>query len=500
MKKLWTQFGRNQSGAAMMMFAAALPAALVTTGAAIDGARAAVTHSRLQMAADAAALAAVSAPDRTRAISLGDAFAKANFEVTSSVRIGTPDVSEVNVGSGMSDGVQVKLTAEIDTWVMQVFGIKNIPISAVSTAARAAPNAEIAFVLDNTNSMNWNGNFEKGKQALKDVIDGALAGSNASVSIVPMTDRVNLGDHARPWLASAPDSRKWQGCLEPREESVGRNPFALTDMPPTSGLPFKASYRGETGGLSGYRDSYPNCNTEVTVATGDAEVAKRALDDMKVAGTGRFDEGLVWAFRMLSPDWRGQWGVAGYPVDYGVKRKQVVIATDGHTVAYDWELRPGKDCSANGGNREDEDDENDRDYDEDDANGNGWGQRRGNGNGQGDANGLGNGNGNADAYGLRDRDADALDDGRACGVADPEFGSNNGSELGFENLLQICEEMKKNGIEIYFLHLLGNAKAEPFFRQCASGDAMYFQVQNVDQFVAAASRIGGDVNVPRLVK
>jgi hypothetical protein len=43
---------------------------------------------------------------------------------------------------------------------------------------------------------------------------------------------------------------------------------------------------------------------------------------------------MAWAWRVLSPRWRGLWGPAGYPGKYKDTRKIVVFNTDGRTKGY----------------------------------------------------------------------------------------------------------------------------------------------------------------------
>jgi hypothetical protein len=52
---------------------------------------------------------------------------------------------------------------------------------------------------------------------------------------------------------------------------------------------------------------------------------------MSSGGYTRIDEGAAWAYRMLSPDWRGLWGDPDLPLDYGttLMDKAAIIMTDG---------------------------------------------------------------------------------------------------------------------------------------------------------------------------
>ncbi len=60
-----------------------------------------------------------------------------------------------------------------------------------------------------------------------------------------------------------------------------------------------------------------------------------------------------------------------------------------------------------------------------------------------------------------------------------DLGHNNGSVDGFEHLVEICDKMKNDDIEIFMMRLSGNDHAEPYFQDCASSAANYFNVTDV---------------------
>ena len=57
------------------------------------------------------------------------------------------------------------------------------------------------------------------------------------------------------------------------------------------------------------------------------------------------------------------------------------------------------------------------------------------------------------------------------------LGVNNGHPIQFEHMVDLCERMKTDGIEIALFHMIGNEKAEPYFRECASAN-MYFKINS----------------------
>lgn len=72
------------------------------------------------------------------------------------------------------------------------------------------------------------------------------------------------------------------------------------------------------------------CPNQIAAPTQNLDAIATALAGVDVAGTGRFDQGLAWAWRMVSPRWRGLWGPENYPRPSGDVRKVVVYIGDGY--------------------------------------------------------------------------------------------------------------------------------------------------------------------------
>ena len=151
-----------------------------------------------------------------------------------------------------------------------------------------------------------------------------------------MGDRINLGEDREDWLNSTKSN--WKGCMEPRYDPISDYEFMLSDEPPTSGNLFDPTYNGNKDAMGGTRNA--TCPIEAAIGSTDLEFLTDTVDDVKNAGTGRFDMGLAWAWRMLSPKWKGYWGEDGYPKDYGKARKVIALLTDSHSTAWDREVVP----------------------------------------------------------------------------------------------------------------------------------------------------------------
>jgi hypothetical protein len=91
--------------------------------------------------------------------------------------------------------------------------------------------------------------------------------------------------------------------------------------------------------ISGLADrSFFTCPAEILGPTDDVASIQSSIESLTLRGTGRFDSGMAWAWRLLSPQWQGHWSVEGYPSEYEERRKVVVLITDKYTVAYDYEV------------------------------------------------------------------------------------------------------------------------------------------------------------------
>lgn len=64
---------------------------------------------------------------------------------------------------------------------------------------------------------------------------------------------------------------------------------------------------------------------------------KDRVATLVAGGRTRIDEGAAWAYRMLSPEWRGKWGDPDLPLDYDTDQmeKAVIIMTDGENRTQD---------------------------------------------------------------------------------------------------------------------------------------------------------------------
>jgi Flp pilus assembly protein TadG len=308
---------------------------MLALGGTIDVGVAYSARAELQAAVDTAALAAASSgsTDFAELSALADQYFQAN----------APEHNNVTdlIGALSEDGGDLRYaaSAQVKTAFLKLMGKTEVALEVSAQANRETTGVEIVMVLDTTGSMGFGSSWPDAKAAMHEMLqslDDLSSGDDFYATLVPMADRINVGTDKTAWMSVSPTPADWEGCFEPREQNHPGFPHALSDDPPSS-EPFLPTAEGYH--ISGLADqSFFTCPTEILGPTDDIASIESAVDSLSLSGTGRFDEGMAWAWRLLSPRWLNQWSVTDYPSDYGERRKVVVLITDKYTVAYDYEV------------------------------------------------------------------------------------------------------------------------------------------------------------------
>jgi Flp pilus assembly protein TadG len=151
---------RNRRGNVAMMYALVAPVLVFAGGAAIDYGRAAQIHTKLNAAADAAALAALTPTMLQQSTQTAHDASVAMFtgltEGIPGLTVGATQVT-VSVTKGANTlirDVQVSYSTSVNTIFAQVLGKSALPVSGSSQAsAQAPPNIDFYVLLDNSPSM-----------------------------------------------------------------------------------------------------------------------------------------------------------------------------------------------------------------------------------------------------------------------------------------------------------------------------------------------------------
>lgn len=370
--RLARQFQRQARGNVATVVAILAVPLVGFAGGAVDFVRFTSYNAELQAANDSAILAASRLMGSTEEVQRATAFdyldrnisqRVTNARILSKDYQGVDNCTASNPAFAGAPTTCLDLVAELDTYFLKLFGLNKFDIEISSQATVETKPMEITFAFDATGSMGFGNRWDDAKDALEGMLDVLKASAESEgedafrAAFVPYSDRITVP----PSLYSVIDpsitldytgNSKWRfkGCVEPREEDIDGDPWTLTDKTPAE-LPFRPSQRGQYGPIYGNVDPVkdqpgrpPVClGAQLVPLTNDVEDIRDALDDLTRSGTGRFDIGAAWAWRVMSPGWRTVFGDAEWPRDYKDNRgrentKIAVIITDGNTTAYEYEI------------------------------------------------------------------------------------------------------------------------------------------------------------------
>lgn len=374
------RFHRDEKGSLLPLVAGSV---LLLTGAAgltVDGARAFYVKDVLQKSLDAAGLAAGHAMDVDTMEADALEFFAANIAAAGATATAT-DMTIVI--SDDNELITLTASATVEATFMSLFGFDEITVSAATEISRETRGMELVLVMDNTGSMAASNKMETMQEAATNLVEVVFGddetNTNLWVGVVPYITQVNVGNAHYGWLSTTGKDRvdneytetEWKGCLEARAAGLD-----LTDTPPTiepfepyfwedtdpfEGLVWRYSRRygwyqdtdtidednnwidDDTGDVTineiNHRSSAlgPNkgCGPQVTPLVAEKTTILDAIDEMapwSFGGTAG-NYGLVWGWRVLSPQWRGLWdgSPAQLPLDHDepFMDKVIVMLTDG---------------------------------------------------------------------------------------------------------------------------------------------------------------------------
>ena len=322
-------FCRDERGSGLALVAFSMLTLAAVSGFAFDAGRSYLIQAKLSQAVDAAALAggrALVGRDSAGYRTQISKYFKANFP---NGYLGVA-VSETDLDVRLQgDQVEVTASVEVPATLLRTVSIESFTVSASAAVDRNVRGLEIAMVLDNSGSMNGRKlkDLKAAASALVEVVStGRGTADNVYVSLVPFTARANIRGQDKVHPGEAPNTDLVCFDVRPGHHAVGEsNPL---DMP----------FEHYSGPFSPRKDpkAYQDkiCpKTAVQPLTRDRAAVEDAIADMKAKGCTRYDLGMAWGWRVLSPRWQGFWqGVElEQPFDYGAQGldKAVIIMTDG---------------------------------------------------------------------------------------------------------------------------------------------------------------------------
>ncbi|MBM3618068.1 MAG: pilus assembly protein [Alphaproteobacteria bacterium] len=379
---------RDEGGNVLMFVGLGMFALVGATGVAVDMSRLQSAQTKLSNALDSAGLAAGSKAHSANVQQVVNNYMAVNYPpgfLDSTLMSTTATVSQDNTV------ITLSATARVPMTFMQIFGTEYMDVVASSEITRENKGLELVMALDVTGSMAGT-KITDLRSAATDMVN-ILFGDKATmenlyVAVVPYVTTVNIGSDKTAWLRNYDLSRypaqypagavKWKGCVESRTQYPVTNGLDLTDAIPEAGKPetlfpmyfwesntvqasnahnnpwitkTTTTKNGKTTTTttvtlnegSGYTDAAakgPNvgCGTPITPFTTQKATVQSAIDALvpwRRGGT-MSSEGMAWAWRVISPKWRGMWGNPDLPLDYNtpLMSKAVIMMTDGVNEIY----------------------------------------------------------------------------------------------------------------------------------------------------------------------
>lgn len=367
---------RHQAGSVAVAFGILLPVVVGSVGVSVDISQAYLVKARLASALDAAALAAAASgsDDESEIQDKVDDFIDANYPDD---KIGsTVDVSVSLDGNELT----VTATAQLDTSFMGVFGYEELTVDAETVVQREVRGLEVVMVLDNTGSMSSNDNIGTLKTATANFIEILFESVSdpelVRVGLVPYASSVNVGpyglgvdldgdDYGEEFVEPPEDDvyagyyngfnpytgnnyeideldleydpslkGQWHGCVLAEEytldteDHLGPWEMYRHDYNGHDYYAGRNSYDGTLGDL--YNAYYgPNryCPVQPIVPlTSDEEFLLDSTDNMTASGATLGNFGMVWGWRVISPE---EPFIEGSEYDDQDWDKVVLMMTDG---------------------------------------------------------------------------------------------------------------------------------------------------------------------------
>ncbi len=312
---------------------AAIPLFAVAGGA-VDMAGRNSLEASLQKAVDAATLAgAAFEDDREQKIRK---IVMQTLETNQSKLAGKVDTKNLDIKVNISsDGViQVSASTTYKTTLTRVVGINGLAAKAIAEARMGQAGAEIALVLDTTGSMAGS-KIATLQEAARQFVDTAfqpnsLRADSVKAAIVPYSQYVNVGTSNRnaSWLDMQPSSSgggsehgggnpPWSGCVGSREA-----PWNLTDGNLSNDIP----------GLPD--DRVGSCPRAITPLTSDQSRLNAEFSALSASGMTYIPAGLIWGWRVLSPQAPFTEGAVSDPTSNKAISKHLVLMTDGQNTLH----------------------------------------------------------------------------------------------------------------------------------------------------------------------
>ncbi len=377
---------KDVRGAVAPVFALTIVLTGGLAGLAVDYGRAVVARSSMQSALDSAVLAAATQEDHSPDALVAKAHALFQNNWMRHRYVETPTVSIVDDGSGKLTGTA---SLSLETTLLHLLHQDALEVRVTSEVQYGVGKAEVALVLDNTGSMDGQ-KLADLKFAATKLIEGIYAHPYAlnkvKFALVPFSQYVNVGLAFRneTWMSVPLDySESYPNCGMVTPLIGTTNCRMVTATYYNDGVPYQSTYEQcdsvygpeeyqcnpytvtyTWNGCVGSRnyplntrdDSYGTpipgllnawCTAPITRLTNDTTDLTSKIDAMTATGNTYIPAGLIWGWRLLSPQAPFSDGEDPANPTNGVRpRKIIVLMTDGeNTLSPDYPGHDGGDTA-----------------------------------------------------------------------------------------------------------------------------------------------------------
>lgn len=386
-QKNLVRYYRDTRAAIIVLFAIMAPLLIGSAGMALDYAQAYLVQQRLAQAIDAAALAAAAASSDPDAINQKvQDFFDVNYPEE---KLGITFDPVVVINGSL---VTVTGVATYETTFLTVLGIDAIDVGAETVVVREVKGLEVVLVLDNTGSMSTNNNIGKLRQAACEFVEilygtydpdaveddcleryGAYVEAEnefVKIGLVPYATSVNVGPYGLGYddegdayetaFMNNPTGLEFSNdsdtdlCITEDDDGTDVTDFAgpwdmyrwCRDEDDDEGVcnyynDYRCnyynsshsscqSYTYDEGERAVYRGPNYICpRASILPLTENMTALKDRIDEMRANGNTYGSTGMVWGWRVLSPDAPFTEGVDW---ENDAWRKVVVMMTDGNNV------------------------------------------------------------------------------------------------------------------------------------------------------------------------
>lgn len=254
------------------------------------------------------------------------------------------------------------ISGSMKTTFLRLIGIQDLTIRVSAQTRSGYTRLEVALVLDVTNSMNWPGTngepklseLKKAAKSFVNILTSKLEAFDdpeiLKIALVPFSQYVNIGTKYanEEWLEYEPQSQEdreylenagiyWEGCVGSRETpwNTRDDSYMVNKIPIV--MNYARDPRFPANNVWGYwadKNYCPSPILPLTSAINNKQAIIDAIDSMEADGWTYIPAGLMWGWRVLSPQAPFSEGADDITVRHQNVRKIIILMTDGeNTVA-----------------------------------------------------------------------------------------------------------------------------------------------------------------------